>query len=162
MSRRAREILVLLLAAWMGAVVLFAAVVAPALFRILPERALAGALVSQILPPLFLSGALLGALAMLGARGMVLPGRSRAAAASGGVLLACGLIAQGVIAPAITRIRDSMGGVALASLPADDTRRRTFGRLHAYSVLALGVGAIGALGATVALVRQDISPTAQP
>jgi len=46
----------ILLSAWLGAGVLFATVVAPAAFAVLPSRALAGALVGRVLPVIFVSG----------------------------------------------------------------------------------------------------------
>ena len=46
----------ILLSAWLGAGVLFATVVAPAAFAVLPSRELAGALVGRVLPVIFVSG----------------------------------------------------------------------------------------------------------
>jgi len=53
-----------LVAAWLGAAVLVAAVVAPAAFRVLPTRSLAGAVVGQVLPVIFASGFLIAIIAM--------------------------------------------------------------------------------------------------
>ena len=41
---------------WLGAAILFAAVVAPALFAVLPSRALAGDVVARVLPVILYSG----------------------------------------------------------------------------------------------------------
>ena len=49
-------VVALLLAAWLGAGVLFAAVVAPAAFAVLPSRNLAGALVGRVLPVVLIAG----------------------------------------------------------------------------------------------------------
>ena len=54
----------LLLSAWLGASILFAAVVAPAAFTILPSRSLAGALVGRVLPVVFASGLVVALLAL--------------------------------------------------------------------------------------------------
>ena len=153
---RLRDAVPLALSGWLGAVVLFATVVAPALFAVLPSRSLAGAAVSRILPPLFVAGALLGCIAIIAARGIGQPRRARAAIAFSGLLVVCCVIAQGVVAPAISRTRARMGEVAPAALPASDARRQAFGRLHASSVLALGIGALGALGAAVAFTLPGI------
>src|ERR1041385_2725318 len=52
-----------LLSAWLGAAILVAAVVAPAAFKVLPTRTLAGALVGQVLPVIFIAGLVIAALA---------------------------------------------------------------------------------------------------
>jgi hypothetical protein len=49
-----------LLGAWIGAALLMAAAVAPAAFAVLPTRALAGALVGRVLPPVFGGGIVVG------------------------------------------------------------------------------------------------------
>jgi hypothetical protein len=133
--------------AWLGAAMLFVAVVAPASFSVLPTRALAGALVGAVLPALFYSGIVAG----LGFVFASLAGDRRrivTAGTVGGLLIAvsCGA-AQFVVAPRIERVRAAIPGT-IESLPASDVRRVSFGRLHAASVLWLGVAAIGA--ATVA------------
>jgi hypothetical protein len=55
-AREASVSVVLLLAAWLGAGMLLAAVVAPAAFAVLPSRTLAGALVGRVLPTVFIAG----------------------------------------------------------------------------------------------------------
>ncbi len=45
------------LSVWLGAAVLFAAVVAPALFHALPSRTMAGDVVGRVLPALLYAGA---------------------------------------------------------------------------------------------------------
>ncbi|NBW64887.1 DUF4149 domain-containing protein, partial [bacterium] len=50
----------LLLSAWGGASLLTIAVVAPGAFRALPTRGLAGAMVGQVLPTVFVSGLVIG------------------------------------------------------------------------------------------------------
>jgi hypothetical protein len=60
MSYRARVLTgALLLSAWGGASLLTIAVVAPGAFRALPSRALAGAMVGQVLPAVFIVGLLI-------------------------------------------------------------------------------------------------------
>src|SRR5690242_20503516 len=55
----------LLLAAWIGAALLFSIVVAPAAFAVLPSRTLAGALVGRVLPVIFYAGVVIGSLVVL-------------------------------------------------------------------------------------------------
>ncbi len=140
---------VVLLAAWLGAATVVAAVVAPAAFDVLPTRTLAGALVGRVLPMLFWSGVIVGlASAWLGARLPISPGRIAGAI----VLVASCLVAQLVIAPRIERVRAAIGGPVDALDPANPLRQ-SFGRLHGASVACLGVGGLAALVVLVLLVR---------
>lgn len=138
-----------LLAAWLGAALLAAAVVAPAAFAVLPTRALAGALVGRVLPPLFVSGAVTGLLVVAATR---IAGRRARAARHAGVaiaaltLVAGCLVAQLVVTPRIERIRDA-AGVPIDALAPTDARRVAFGRLHGLSVLALGVSMLAGAAA---------------
>src|SRR5215475_10311027 len=54
-----------LLSLWIGATVLFAAVVAPALFAVLPSRVTAGEVVGKILPVLLYAGIAISLVAAL-------------------------------------------------------------------------------------------------
>ena len=71
---------------WLGAALLFIAVVAPAAFAVLPSRALAGLVVGRVLPVLFWSGAVIAVILMAGTTGW------RRAAAT--VMLVASLVAQ--------------------------------------------------------------------
>ena len=130
------------LSAWLGAALLAAAVVAPAAFAVLPTRALAGALVGRVLPPLFLAGFALNAIAA------VLAARAGGALATPRVALAtlaavaCA-VAQFVIARRIEALRAAIGP-SLDALAPGDPRRVAFGRLHGLSVLSLGVAMLAA------------------
>lgn len=129
--------------AWLGAVALFAAVVAPAAFAALPTRTLAGALVGRVLPALFYWGIATGvacaALARTGRRGRWVTVGTVAGLVTA---LSCAA-AQLVVAPRIERVRASIPG-SVEELPRGDARRAEFGRLHGASVLWLGVGTLGA------------------
>jgi hypothetical protein len=156
MSRAMPAILSLvLLAAWLGAALLVAAVVAPAAFAVLPSRALAGALVGRVLPVLFWSGMLVG-LAVV-ALTWSLPARGWRAGAALALVGACAA-AQLVIAPRIERVRGTAG--ALEALDPSDPRRQAFGRLHGLSVMWMGVGGLAALLALVLLARLISARTA--
>lgn len=140
---------VVLLAAWLGAALIVAAVVAPAAFDVLPTRTLAGALVGRVLPVLFWSGPLVGLLSVwLGSR---LP-MTTSRVASAAVLVVSCLVAQLVIAPRIERVRAAIGGPVEALDPASPLRQ-SFGRLHGASVACLGVGGLAAVVTLVLIVR---------
>lgn len=141
---------VVLLAAWLGAALLVAAVVAPAAFAVLPTRTLAGALVGRVLPVVFWSGMVVGlAVAVLG---WSLPDRLWRTSAALGLVVACAA-AQLAVAPRIERVRAQIGG-AVDALDPSDPRRQAFGRLHGMSVAWMGVGGVAALLALVLILRQ--------
>lgn len=139
---------ILLLAAWLGAALFFAAAVAPAAFQVLPTRTLAGALVGRTLPVLFISGLVVGGIviALDLAGGRAAPGIWRTVGAS--LVVIATFIAQFIVGTRIERVRRSIPG-ALDALAADDPRRVAFGRLHAMSVGWLGVAMIAAAAALV-------------
>lgn len=146
MSARAAAPIVeiVLLSLWLGGALLFAAVVAPAAFAVLPSRALAGALVGRVLPVVFSAGVLIGALSV------ILESVARTGAwgrtAAGAVLAIACAVAQLLVVPRIDRLRAQISG-AVEALAVDDPRRVTFGRLHAVSVGWLGVGMLAAIAA---------------
>jgi hypothetical protein len=131
----------IVVAAWLGAAILVAASVAPAAFRVLPSRTLAGALVGEVLPVIFIGGIVVAMLAaVLEARGGDL--RMRAMAPFIVMIIACG-IAQFIIGPRIEAVRATIGG-AVDALDATDPRRVRFGKLHGFSVLWMGVAMLAA------------------
>jgi hypothetical protein len=136
----------IVLALWLGAALLFVAVVAPAAFAALPTRMLAGAIVGRVLPVLFLSGVLVGLLIML-VEWRVSSHRAVTGRMVGGfvTVVSCA-IAQFAIAPRIEVLRGQIGG-SLDSLPAADARRMAFGRLHGLSAALLGIAMLAVLSA---------------
>ena len=141
---------VVLLAAWLGAALLVAGVVAPAAFAVLPTRTLAGALVGRVLPVVFWSGMVVGL--VVAALGWSLPNRLWRTSAALGLVVACAA-AQLVVAPRIERVRAQIGG-AVDALDPSDPRRQAFGRLHGMSVAWMGLGGLAALLALGVIVRQ--------
>jgi hypothetical protein len=138
-----------LLAFWLGAATIFSAVVAPALFDVLPTRTLAGLVVGRVLPVIFYAGIVIAMVnVVIDLRGSRSAGRLAADAA---MFLTCAA-AQFVVSPRIERVRGSIGG-AIEQLDAADPRRLEFGRLHAVSVGLLGIAMIAALLSIVALAR---------
>jgi Domain of unknown function (DUF4149) len=150
---------VIVTAVWAGAALLVITTVAPAAFRVMPTRALAGALVGQVLPVVFVAGLIAGVLALV----LTPRGAPRALfrrLASVGMIAGCG-IAQMVIAPKIAALREQIGP-NLEALAATDPLRVAFGRLHGFSVLWLGVAGVAALLLVVAasLAVRDAKPLA--
>jgi hypothetical protein len=137
---------VVVVAAWLGAAALAAAVVAPAAFAVLPTRALAGALVGRVLPALFVTGVVVGATAAALQWGA--GGRGIRLALPLLVAVACAA-AQFAVAPRIARLRAEIGP-SVDALAVTDPRRRAFGRLHGVSVLLLGAAGLAAAGTLVA------------
>jgi hypothetical protein len=132
---------VILLAAWLGAAIVVAAVVAPAAFRVLPSRTLAGAVVGEVLPVIFIAGIVVAAISAL-----IEPragGRLVVHLAPLVAMIAACIIAQFLVGPKIEAVRASIGG-AVDALDAADPRRVQFGRLHAFSVLWMGIAMLGA------------------
>lgn len=144
-----------LLGVWVGALLCFGAVVAPALFRSLPP-AEAGAVVRQVIPVLDVYGLLAG-LALLA---LTFAGPSgRATWIHRGQLLAMVLLCAASffgVTPRMERLRQDAGGKISELAPGHPTRRE-FGRLHGVST-ALS-GAVLLLG-LVALARR--SPAGGP
>jgi len=129
-------------AIWGGAALIVVSTVAPAAFRVLPSRSLAGALVGEVLPVLFIAGLAIGTVAfVLAPRGSPRMIVRRAGAA--GMIVGCG-VAQMVIAPRIAVLREKIGP-SVEALAATDPLRVAFGQLHGLSVLALGVAMVFAL-----------------
>lgn len=136
-------------ACWSGAALIVVTSVAPAAFRVLPTRALAGALVGQVLPVLFISGLVVGTLSlMLAPRGAPRAVLRRVGAV--GTIAGCA-IAQAVIAPKIAALREQIGP-NLEALAVTDPLRVAFGRLHGLSVLSLGVAMVFGLLTLIATV----------
>jgi lipoprotein signal peptidase len=122
----------LFVSAWLGAAILLAASVAPAAFAVLPSRTLAGDLVGRILPPLLVTGFILGVLAAC----------FRARVAGSIMAISC-LLGFGM-GRWIDRVRATIPG-PVDALPETDPRRVAFGRLHGASVALLGVAMLAAL-----------------
>jgi Domain of unknown function (DUF4149) len=143
-----RELITLVLTAiWGGAGLLVVTTVAPAAFRVLPTRALAGALVGQVLPVLFLSGLLVGVLA-LALTPRTAPRALLRRIGAAGLLVGCA-VAQFVIGPKIEVLRERIGP-SVDALAATDQLRVSFGQLHGLSVLALAAAMVFALVAMIA------------
>ncbi len=135
--------IIALLGAWLGAVLFFAAGVAPAAFAVLPTPAAAGALVGRLLPMLFYTGIGMGLVLAVCAVRLRSSGKRvrRALAIAGGVMSAGCALAQFWIAPELAQVMAEAG--AMDARAPDDPLRREFGRLHGTSVALLGIAWLG-------------------
>jgi hypothetical protein len=136
----------LLLGAWVGALLCFGVVVAPALFRALAPVE-AGLVVRQVIPVLDGYGMAAAVLLLV----LMAPeGRHRRAWIGRGLVAGMGAFAALsflVITPRMESLRAEANG-RISDLPATDARRQEFGRLHGASsaasaaVLVLGLASL--------------------
>ncbi|MEP6492845.1 MAG: DUF4149 domain-containing protein [bacterium] len=145
---------VAVLALWLGAAGFFSTAVAPAVFAVAPTRTLAGEVIGRLLPSIFYSGILAGAVLI----GLEVWERRHwewgAREIAGLVMIGACAIAQLFVGPRIERLREQIGG-PLESLAVDDVRRVAFGRLHGASVAWLGVAMLAAIAALVLASRAN-------
>ena len=142
-----------LLGLWLGAAVLFSAVVAPTSFRVLrgfnlPNAGeIAGTIVSHTLSVVNISGLSVSLLLMVIALGLR-RNYSRGRLAAQLVLLAFMAVTtsagEWIIAARMRALRAAMI-VPIDQVSLDDPKRVAFAALHGYSVAALGVAIIAAL-----------------
>jgi hypothetical protein len=144
---------------WLGASILFSAVVAPALFAALSNRTLAGDVVGRVLPVLLYGGIVLSLVTVTIES---LSTRSFSPRGAMAALIGVACVAAFVIGRRIDALRATIGGPVDALSP-DDPRRVNFGRLHGLSVAALGVGLVAAAAlAGSAAYRLSARSAAQP
>ena len=126
-----RFLMLLALVVWLGGIIFFAFVVAPALFTILPSRELAGTVVQRSLRDLHWIGVgcavifLVASLLDLSSR--VLSVRNAAVT----LMLALTLTSQFAITSRMQRLHTEMG--IIDAMPATDARRVQFDSLHRWS-----------------------------
>ncbi len=144
MSRVSKfQIAALALAAWLGASLITVAVVAPGAFAVLPSRTMAGTMVGQVLPALFIAGIAI-TLAVAAVTGIPsTPGAPRGATATAALAAAACGFSQFIVTPKLDRLRAEIGGPVDALAP-EDARRVAFGLYHGYNVAGLGVAMLGA------------------
>ncbi|HTI65750.1 MAG TPA: DUF4149 domain-containing protein [Gemmatimonadaceae bacterium] len=140
------------LALWLGAAVLFSAVVAPAAFAVLPTRTLAGDIVGRVLPVVFYAGMLVGAIVVAADAIDAEEWRWSTTLVSGALIAIACASAQLVVGSRIDRVRSRISGPVDALAPGDPLRVE-FGRLHGISVALLGVAMLAAVVALIAVAR---------
>jgi uncharacterized membrane protein len=131
-----RFFMLLSLVTWIGGIIFFASVVAPAAFGVLPTRHMAGAVVNRTLGALHWIGIVCGivfaATSMISNRvqhGAAQPFAARHLLVYLMILLT--LISQLAVTPRIVALRGEM--VEVDRVPQDDPRRLEFNRLHQWS-----------------------------
>ena len=146
-----RFFMLLSLVVWIGGIIFFAFVLAPAAFSVLPTRHLAGQLVTRTLAVLhwmgLLSGFLFAVTSMAYARatqGAAHPLAARHVLVYAMLLLT--IVSQFGISPRMHALRNSMGEID--NVPSDNPARMQFNALHAWStrlegtVLLLGLATL--------------------
>jgi uncharacterized membrane protein len=136
-----RALMLLALIVWIGGIIFFSFVVAPTLFSVLPTRELAGAVVSRCLGALHWMGLVSGLLFLLCS---IIYNQTRHAdprlfSATHVliiIMLALTAISQFRITPKMQTLRSEMH--AIDNVPAGDSRRTEFNRLHEWSTRAEG------------------------
>jgi Domain of unknown function (DUF4149) len=152
------ELKTTLLSAWLGAALLFSAVVAPAVFGVLRQFNLAnageiaGAIVTRTLTAVNLSGFLIAVVALVTT---LLWKRSAGRLASILQLLSLAVLAtttavgHWIVATRMLALRATLA-VPIDRLGLDDPRRQSFNKMHGYSVALLGTAMLATLIAIVA------------
>lgn len=131
-----RFLMLLSLAVWIGGLIFFAFVMAPAAFVLLPTRQMAGALVARTLPELHWMG-IIAAVVFLAASGIqnrVMTGSARIfslAHISVVLMLLLTLVLQFGIMPHMEALRSSIG--VIDSVSPDNPARMQFDALHEWS-----------------------------
>ena len=142
-----RFFMLLALVIWIGGIIFFAAAVAPTVFKVLPARHLAGAVVTRSLGILHWMGIVCAAVFLVtsmlnsySARGAAHPLAPRHLLVY--VMLVLTVISQFVVSAKMAALRAAMGEIDL--VPIADARRVAFNQLHAWSTrLESGVLILG-------------------
>jgi hypothetical protein len=141
-----RFLLLLSLIVWLGGVIFFA-VLAPTVFRILPTHQLAGSLIAPLLTTLHAMGLVSGVVFLVSS---MVEFRIRTGAAhvfAGShllvlVMIGLTLVSQFVVTPKMAALRAAMGVIDNVAL--DDPARMAFNALHVWSTrLEVGVLLLG-------------------
>lgn len=139
----ARFLILLALVVWVGGIIFFSAVVAPALFSTLPKAELAARVVGVSLTALHFIGIASGALVLL-LTFVTAVNHQRAFRALVTLMLLLVAISQFVVMPQMQHIRELVGG-SIEALPPKDAGRTAFDRLHQLSVALEGATLVAGL-----------------
>lgn len=155
----ARFLIILALVVWVGGIIFFSAVVAPALFSILPKPELAAGVVGVSLTALHLIGLACGVVLFV-LTFLIRPGKVRAVRTLVGLMILLTAISQFVVMPQMQHIRDLVGG-SIEAIPLKDAGRAAFDRLHQFSVGLEGATLVAGL-VVIGLISQDLKEDARP
>ena len=128
----ARFLTILSLVVWVGGIIFFSAVVAPALFSSFEKPELAAGVVGVSLTALHWIGLGCGVVLFV-LTFLVPPGKARAVRTLVGSMILLTAIAQFVVMPQMQRIRNLVGG-SIEALPQKDAARAALDRLHPFSI----------------------------
>ena len=151
MATFARFMMILTLVVWIGGILFFSFVVAPAVFSFLPAQEVAGRIVARSLGSLHVIGLTCGVI-FLASTFLLQLKRTRPLRAAILLMILLTGLSQFGITPKIEKIREAVGG-SIQALPHQDAGRAAFDRLHQISVileclvLLAGIGAVGMLAA---------------
>jgi uncharacterized membrane protein len=146
-----RFLMLLSLVVWVGGIVFFAAIVAPAVFSVLPTRHFAGLVVSRSLTLLHWMGVVSGGIFLICSfsHAYVATGNAQPAAPRNVLIVLMiflTLASQMIVAPKMAALRAEMGEID--QVAPDDARRVEFNNLHQWStrlevvVLLLGLATL--------------------
>ena len=155
MRSLARFLLILSLVVWIGGIIFFSFVVAPAAFSLMPTPELAARMVGSSLGALHYLGLVFGAIFLLATFLLDLK-RATALRTVMGFMLLCTAISQFGVTPQMQRIRAAVGG-SIQALPPQDAGRAAFDRLHRFSVILEGVVLLAGLGAVGLITAEEKS-----
>jgi uncharacterized membrane protein len=154
MRSLARFLLVFSLVVWLGGIIFFSFVVAPALFAMVPQPETAGALVRLILVRLHLVGIACGVL-FLAATFVTKVRNLKTLRLLVGLMILLTALSQFGVMPQMERVRDAVGG-SIQALPPRDAGRAAFDRLHKFSVVLEGATLLVGM-VVVGLISRDPS-----
>ena len=146
------QIRLLLLTSWLGAAILFSAVVAPNVFRVLSAfdlpnaNEIAGTIITRTLSDINISGFILGLLLVISAFAKR-SYRQRSVGLEIVMLMILSIttgLGEWVIADKMRGLRAAMR-MPIDQVALNDPNRLAFAALHGYSVTALGIAIIAAL-----------------
>ena len=155
MRSLARFLLILSLVVWIGGIIFFSFVVAPAAFSLMPTQELAARIVGSSLSTLHYVGLVCGAIFLLATLLMDVK-RATVLRTVMGLMLLCTAISQFGVTPQMQRIRAVVGG-SIQALPPQDAGRAAFDRLHQFSVILEGVVLLAGLGAVGLITAEEKS-----
>ncbi len=159
MRSLARFLIMLTLVVWVGGIIFFSFVVAPALFTTLPKPELAASVVGTSLTALHLIGIVCGALLL--ALTFVIPvPKIRAVRALVILMVLLTAVSQFVVMPQMQHIRDLVGG-SIEALPPKDAGRAAFNRLHQFSVALEGATLVAGL-VVIGFISGELKEASRP
>ena len=151
MANFSRFLLILALVVWIGGIIFFSFVVAPATFSLLPAQEVAGRLVAYSLKSLHIIGLICGVI-FLTSTFLLQLRRVKTLRAAVLLMILLTAFSQFGVTPEMEKIREAVGG-SIQALPHQDAGRAAFDRLHQISVileclvLLAGIGVVGLLAA---------------